>query len=145
LKSGNLQGSLLRDAYILKARSELGLAHRSAAVDAFCQALKVDPGWRPDPDFYTQDEIEVFEQSRASCSTSTKETTTPATTTPVKSKEREKASSAADSDSKPWYKKPAVLGVLGAVVVGGVVLAMSGGGDDGGGEPDLPGFPGPPE
>lgn len=142
LKSGDLEGTLLRDAYILKARSELGLAHRSAAVDAFCSALKVDPAWRPDPDFYTNDEIQTFEQARASCSTT--KTTEPAqkpTTTPT---DAQKAAAAAPAtESKPWYKKPLVLGVIGAALIGGIALAAGGGGDDG--EADLASFPDPPQ
>jgi hypothetical protein len=145
LKSGDLEGSLLRDAYILKARSELGLAHRAAAVDAFCSALKVDSTWRPDPDFYTNDEVQVFEQARASCSTvKAAEPAKPATTSTRDSdSERERAAVTSSSESKPWYKKPVFLGVIGAAVIGGVVLAAGGGGDDEEAE-DLPGFPGPP-
>ena len=48
----------------------------------------------------------------------------------------------AAGESKPWYKKPVVLGLGGALVLGGIVLAASGGGDD---ESDLPGFPAVPE
>jgi len=145
LKSGDLEGTLLRDAYILKARSELGLAHRAAAVDAFCSALKVDSAWRPDPDFYTNDEVQVFEQARASCSTAKtpEPAQKPLTTTKSEAEKREKAAVTSSSESKPWYKKPVFLGVIGAAVIGGVVLAAGGGGDDGGDE-DLPGFPGPP-
>ncbi|HET9888060.1 MAG TPA: hypothetical protein VFR10_11150 [bacterium] len=137
LKSGNLEGTLLRDAHILKARSQLGLAHRSAAVDAFCSALKVDPAWRPDPDFYTNDEVQVFEQARASCSTvkTTEPTEKPATTT------TQKAAATQVEESKPWYKKPLYLGLIGAALVGGVVLAAGGGDDE---DPDLAGFPPPP-
>jgi hypothetical protein len=137
LKSGDLEGTLLRDAYILKARSQLGLAHRSAAVDAYCSALKVDPAWRPDPDFYTNDEIQVFEQARASCTAvkTTEPTEKPPTTTT-------QPAAPAVSESKPWYKKPLYLGLIGAAVVGGIALAAGGGGDDE--EADLEGFPPPP-
>ncbi len=142
LKSGDLEGSTLRDAYVLKARCELGLAHRSSATDAFCQALRVDGGWRPDPDFYTKDEVEAFEQARASCTPG--DATPPRETTPVKERAtKDSAAAAGVSESKPWYKKPLVLGILGAVVVGGVILALSGGDDEG--DPVLADFPPPPQ
>ena len=146
LKSGDLEGTLLRDAYILKARSELGLAHRSASVDAFCSALKVDPAWRPDPDFYTNDEIQTFEQARASCSTVKTTEPAPSTTTPTTTPTGAKpaAATAAVEESKPWYKKPLVLGVIGAALIGGIALAAGGGGDDGD-EADLASFPDPPQ
>jgi hypothetical protein len=143
LKSGDLEGAMLRDAYVLRARCELGLAHKVSATDAFCEALKVDAAWRPDPDFFTTDEIAAFESARTTCSAA-KDTTTepvkPATTTPAKTA----APAAAVSESKPWYKKPLVLGILAAAVVGGVVLAMGGGGDDEG-DPVLADFPPPPQ
>jgi hypothetical protein len=145
LKSGDLEGTMLRDAYVLKARSELGLAHKSSATEAFCQAIRVDSAWRPDPDFFTKDEIAAFDAARASCPGGAKEPpkadpVKPATTQPAPTT----TTAAAVEESKPWYKKPLVLGILGAAVVGGVVLAM-GGGDDDEGDPALAGFPPPPE
>jgi hypothetical protein len=137
---------MLRDAYVLKARSELGLAHKSSATEAFCQAIRVDSAWRPDPDFFTKDEIAAFDAARASCPGGAKEPakTEPAKPTTTTQPTTTTTSAAAVSESKPWYKKPLVLGLIGAAVVGGVVLAM-GGGDDDEGDPVLAGFPPPPE
>lgn len=142
LDGGGISGGTLRDAYILKARCEVGLAHRSSAVEAFCQALRVESSWRPDPDLYTKDELEVFEQAKTSCGAGTSEPSKPAE--PSKPLDTAKPKPASSGGGKPWYKKPAVLAVGGALVVGGVVLAMGGGGDDGG-ESDLPFFPEPPQ
>lgn len=151
LKSGDLEGNLLRDAYVLKARCELGLAHKTSAADAFCEALKVDAAWRPDPDFYTKDEIQTFDQARGNCATGGKDAGK-SKDADVKEKKKSDAkkegssddkSAAAGGESKPWYKKPLILGLLGAVVVGGVILALGGGGDDG--DPVLADFPPPPQ
>jgi hypothetical protein len=147
LKSGDLEGSALRDAYVLKARCELGLAHRSSATDAFCQALRVDGAWRPDPDFFTKDEVDTFEQARTNCTGVG--SGTPRDDAQPKPIVRDKATqddrgAAAVGESKPWYKKPLILGILGAVVVGGVIFALSGGGDDEG-DPVLADFPPPPQ
>ena len=49
-----------------------------------------------------------------------------------------------EGGGKPFYKKPLYLGLGAAVVVGIAVLAAGGGGDEGG-DPDLPGFPNPPQ
>ncbi len=146
LKSGDLEGTMLRDAYVLKARSELGLAHKSSATEAFCQAIRVDSAWRPDPDFFTKDEIDAFDAALASCpggatAPPKAEPVKPATTQPAPTA----TTAAAVSESKPWYKKPLVLGLLIAGVAGGVALAAGGGGDDEGGDPVLAGFPPPPE
>ena len=148
LNSGDLSGGTLRDAHILKARCEVGLAHRSSAVESFCDALRVEPGWRPDPDLFTKDELEVFEQARTSCAASTEPTkpTTPTsqpTTPPAPKSGAMPASAAAESGGKPFYKKPLFL-VLGAAVVAGGVVALAGGGGDES-DPDLPGFPDPPQ
>jgi hypothetical protein len=129
---GGLEGGILRDAYVLQARCQVALAHRSAAVDAYCNALRVDPGWRPDADFFTKDEIEVFDQAKGSCSGGTS---------------APKTSGSGDylppptSRSKPWYKNWKIVGPVAAgVVILGVVL-LSGGGDD---ESTLDDFPPPP-
>jgi hypothetical protein len=142
LDSGELSGGTLRDAWVLKARCEVGLAHRSTAVDAFCQALRVEPTWRPDPDLYTKDEMEVFEQARGSCAGGA-----PAQPTGEQPREPSRPLGERQPEAtggKPWYKKPAFLLVGGAVLVGGAIaLAAGGGGDDG--ESDLPNFPDPPQ
>jgi len=142
LDSGDLQGGTLRDAWVLRARCEVGLAHRSSAVEAFCQALRVEPTWRPDPDLYTKDELEVFEQARASCGAGGPGPSTTPSREPSRPLGESRASSA--SAEKPWYKKPVFLVVGGAVVAGGLIALASGGGGGDGGDPDLPFFPEPP-
>ena len=132
LASGDLEGGALRDAWVLKARSELGLGHRSAAVDAYCEALRVDASWRPDPDFFTKDEVAVFEQAKEGCRL---ESTTPPPITP-----------APVSAGEPWYKKKSTWYIAGGVVAAGILVAvLAGGGDDEtAAEPDLPLPPPPP-
>ncbi len=121
------------EAYVLMARCEAGLGHRAAAVEAFYLALRADPEWRPDPVFYRQDEIEMFDEALSTY----ERTEQPSFLPPGESVE---------PAGKPWYKKPVVLGGLGALLVGGIVLAVSGGEDsDGGGVVgELPAFPNHP-
>jgi hypothetical protein len=140
LSSGSLTGDGLRDAYVLKARCELGLVHRSSAVDAFCNALRIDPQWRPDPDFYTTDELEVFGQARETCGTTGSGPVSPGGTPAPMAPSARAASSGGGA---PWYTNKGVLAAAGGVVVVGLLLALSGGGSDGGASP-LPGFPDPP-
>ena len=132
IATGKLEGGTLRDAYVLKARCQVGLGHRSAAADSYCNALRVDPGWRPDPDFFTKDEIEVFEQARGACGDT---------------EGRPRASGSGDylpppeSRAKPWYKNWKIVAPIAAgVVILGVVL-LSGGDDD---DEALDDFPPPP-
>ncbi|MEZ5065042.1 MAG: hypothetical protein R3B81_09910 [bacterium] len=129
LGSGHLEGGVLRDAWVLKARCEIGLAHRSSAVDAYCQALRVDPTWRPDQDLFTKDEIDVFDQARSGCDLERTEAPSPLP-----------APAASGGGGTPWYKNKTVLIVAGVLVVGGAVALLAGGSD----EPELPGPPPPP-
>jgi hypothetical protein len=131
LASGDLKGGALRDAWVLKARCEIGMAHRSAAADAYCEALRVEPSWRPDPDLFTKDELAVFEQARESCNL---EATTPPSPLPPP----------AASGATPWYKKKSTLLIAGGVIVAGVLVAVLAGGGDDETTPDLPGPPPPP-
>ena len=137
LQSGDLEGGVLRDAYVLKARCEVALAHRSSAVDAYCRALSVDESWRPDPDFFTKDEIEVFDQAKASCGPGTEGA-------PSGGDDRPSHLPPAMSESKPWYKNWKIVGPVAAVVVVGGILLLSGGDDDSG-DPILSDFPPPPQ
>jgi hypothetical protein len=131
LASGDLEGGALRDAWVLKARCEIGMAHRSSAADAYCEALRVEPSWRPDPDLFTKDELAVFEQALASCNLES--TTAPSPLPP----------SAASAAATPWYKKKSTLYIAGGVVVAAVLVAvLAGGGDDE--DTVLPGPPPPP-
>jgi hypothetical protein len=142
IDSGDLSGGTLRDAYILKARCEVGLAHRSSAVEAFCDALHVEASWRPDPDLYTKDELQVFDQAKSSCG-GTSESSTEGGTPSTPSAMPPPVSSAAAGGGTPFYKKPLFLAIGGAVLVGGIIALASGGGSSS--EPDLPGFPNPPQ
>jgi hypothetical protein len=132
IASRELSGESLRDAYILTARSHAGLGHTSQAKEAFCQALRIDPQWRPDPVVFTNDEIELFDGARASC-----QLAQPAQ--PAGSGLQPSAAAA----STPWYKKPVTWIAGGAAIVLGVLVLGGGGGGDGGEEslPDLPDFP----
>ncbi len=142
LESGEISGDGLRDAHVLKARCELGLVHRSSAIDAFCSALQIDPQWNPDPDFYTKDELEVFAQARTTCSAGSRSGPvddaggTPPPPSPLPDR-------MSRGDDRPWYKKPLYLGIAGAAVVLVAVLALSGGDSDDS-DPPLSDFPDPP-
>jgi hypothetical protein len=140
LASGELSGDALRDAWILKARCELGLAHRSSAADAFCNALRVDSQWEPDPDFYTKDEQDVFRQARENCAVGAPPGQVDTGGTPVGAVSAMPAGMS--RDTRPWYKKPLYLGIIGGAVVLGTVLLLSGGDDDE--KVLLPDFPAPP-
>jgi hypothetical protein len=131
LESGDLEGGALRDAWVLKARCEIGLAHRSAAVDAYCEALRVDPSWAPDPDLFTKDEVAVFEQAREGCTLETTEKPSP-------------MPPPASAGGQPWYKKKTTWYIAGGVVAAGILAAVLAGGSDEETAPPLAGPPPPP-
>lgn len=122
IDSGDLKGGALRDAYVLAARCEVGLAHRSSAVDWFCEVLRVAPTWLPDADLYTKDEIEVFEQARGTCASSDSGSSGVGRAEP--------RFSSRVSEGDPWYKNKTYLAIGGGLVAVGVILAVSGGDDD---------------
>jgi hypothetical protein len=120
------------EAYVLMARCEAGLGHRAAAVEAFYLVIRTDPTWRPDPVFYRQDEIEMFEEALSIYERTEQTSYLPPGET-------------VEPSAVPWYKKPKILGGLGALVAAGIILAVSGGGDgDGDGGNELPYFPNHP-
>jgi len=125
IASGSLSGVSLRDAYVLKARSHIGLGNNAAADDAFCSALQIDPDWRPDQVVFTQDEIAVFNAAQPGC------------------QQQMAAAAQKSSGGKPWYAKPVTWVVGGVVLIGAIILA-SGGGDDEPPPPDPIGDPPPP-
>jgi hypothetical protein len=125
IADGGLKGDALRDAYVLKARCLVGQGHTSTALDAYCQALRLDANWRPDPVVFPKDEIEVFERALDTCSL-------------------EAAPPPKTAAGTPWYKKPIAWVAGGAAIIVGVLVAGGGGGDDGGGGTELPAFPDPP-
>lgn len=56
-----------RDSYVLRGRCLRALGRESEATDAFCQALLVDPAWKPDPLLFQQVELEFIESVRLNC------------------------------------------------------------------------------
>lgn len=120
----------LRDAYVLQARCQVGLGNRNLAEDSFCEALALDPDWRPDPIFFPRSEVEVFESARVGCPPPA-----PVEPTPVVQP------APAPAAAKPWYLKPVVwAGAAGAVILAVVLL----GGDDDDEPQTLPDPPPPP-
>ena len=133
IESGDLEGGALRDAWVLKARCEAGQGRRTAAVDAYCEVIRADASWAPDPDLYTKDEITLFEQARDTCNVESTKAPSPLP---------QRASSSGD---KAWYQKSTTWYVIGGIVVVGVLAAaLAGGGDDEGDGGDLPLPPPPP-
>ena len=128
IAEGGLRGDALRDAYVLKARSLVGLGHTATAMDAYCDALRMDANWRPDPVVFPKDEVEVFERALDTCSL---DAAAP-------------AQAAAGEGGTPWYKKPVAWVAGGAVLLVGILALGGGGDDDGGGGDSLPDFPEPP-
>jgi hypothetical protein len=107
----------LRDAYVLQARCQVGLGNRNLAEDSFCEALALDPDWRPDPIFFPRSELEVFESARVGCPPPT-----PVEPAPVV------RPAPAPATAKAWYQKPVVWAAAAGAVILAVVLL--GGGDD---------------
>jgi hypothetical protein len=135
IDGGELSGESLRDAYVLRARCALAQGRDAAAQDDFCEVLRLDDAWRPDPVEFTQGEVAGIEAIRAECAPAP----APAVVPPPAAEEKQ---------GKGFFAKPIGWIVTGAVVVGGVVLATGGGGDDGGGDQPqpvpLPDPPAPP-
>ena len=142
LASGDASGHALRDAHVLKARCELGLARRATAEASFCDALRVDPQWRPDAVLYTTDEIQAFEKAQESCFEGWSKGSTRDSASSGQTRSPMPPPSA--RDDRPWYKKPVFL-VAGGVIVAGLVFLLASGGDDDPPPPDnLADFPDPP-
>ena len=116
IAGGELSGDGLRDAYVLRARCSMAMGQDTMARDDFCEVVRLDADWRPDPVEYTQDEVAGFEAARADCLQAVPE--------PVVAPEP-----AEDEGGTPFYAKPVVWVVAGVAVVAGVLLA-GGGGDD---------------
>ncbi|GJM44415.1 MAG: hypothetical protein DHS20C21_12570 [Gemmatimonadota bacterium] len=133
IESGDLRGGVLRDALVLAARCEVGLAHRASAVDWFCEVLAVEPSWQPDKDLYTKDEVVVFDQARQSCPAADTGATSP-----------EPGFSSRVSASDPWYKNKTYWAIGGGVILVGAILLLAGGGDDEPAPVPLTDFPPPP-
>ncbi|MBD3220181.1 hypothetical protein GF314_02985 [bacterium] len=140
IAAGGQSDERMRDAQVLRARCHVGLGNANLAEEAFCEALAIDPDWRPDPVFFPRSEVEVFERARAACPEPMAEEPAEPVVEAVPTPARE-----AQSQSTAWYKKPLVwVGAAAAVVVAAV--ALGGGGDDGDDGPgDLPPPPDPPD
>jgi len=61
-----LSDQILSDAHILRARCFFALDKDENARQSFRDAVAVDPGWRPDPVYFTTGEIEQFSMSQSS-------------------------------------------------------------------------------
>jgi hypothetical protein len=128
ISEGNLSGDSLREAYVLKGRCHALQGQESSAVDAFCNALKADPNWRPDEVIFTNLEMDLYDQAMAAgCY---------------------QQSPPQEKSGTPFYKKP-LTWIAAAGVVVAALLVGGGGGDDGGGgggngEQQLDDFPPPP-
>ncbi len=124
VRAGGLDGADLRGAYVLRARCQVQLGRTEAAVESFCQALAIEPAWRPVPGFYTTREMNLFEEAHAACSSDGRPQSAP--------------------PGSAWYAKPWVWIAGGAAVVGVAIVALAGGDGDGSPEEPLPEFPNPP-
>lgn len=118
---GELSGDDLRDAYALQARCEAELGNRANARSAFCEVIRIDPGWRPNASLYTSTEKAIFEEALVECKPE-------------------------GGGRNKWYL---IGGGAAAAVLIAIIAGGSGGGDDGGngnggGTTTLPDFPDPP-
>jgi hypothetical protein len=116
---GDLSGDDLRDAYALQARCEGELGNRSNALAAFCEVIRIDPSWRPNPSLYTSNEEAIFQEALNECEPE-------------------------GGGMKKWYL---IGGGAAAAVILAILAGGSGGnGDDpgNGGGTTLPDFPDPP-
>ncbi len=132
---GGLSISELRNAYALKARCEAELGNRTNAVNSFCQVIMNDPDWRPDPNFYTAGEMELFEQALDRCYR-----------TPDGDRPRSGGVDE-ESGSRAWYKKP-ITWIAGGAAIALLAIVAGGGGGDGDDDDDsanLPDYPPPPQ
>jgi len=67
LERNDLNPAQQKTAWVLQARSHLGLGREGLARDCFCEVLRLDPKWHPDAVGFRQDEIQVFEESKLEC------------------------------------------------------------------------------
>lgn len=133
--AGVLQGEDLRNAHVLQARCELALGRASSATDAFCEALRIDPNWRPDATF-SAEEARTFSVTASTCTTDRGLAVRPGG--PGESSQLPK------SGTKRWYKSPKVLGAIAGVVAASVALSLSKGDEKGASGPTLSPYPDPP-
>jgi hypothetical protein len=67
LADESLAGTDRRDAEVLRARCHARLGHDAEAIDAYCEAVREDPAWNPDPATFSSDEMALFRRALASC------------------------------------------------------------------------------
>lgn len=108
------------------------MAQRGNANEAFCEALRRSPSWRPDPTLYTGDELDAFARAQERCGPARDGDEAPGP----------QAMPPRPSASSRWYKRPAVL-ALGAAAVGGALYLLLQGEETAEGRPEVPGFPPP--
>jgi len=126
ITAGQLSETEERDAYIIRARSAVGLGLISQAREDFCGVHKLDQTWQPDPVMIPREEIDLFNAALLNC---------------VEEKVEPEEE---DDEGKPFYMKPVVW----AATAGAVVLAilLSGGDEEEviPEDPALADFPDPP-
>jgi hypothetical protein len=154
---GTLAGDALRDAYVLKARCLVNLGNHSIARDMFCEALRLDAGWRPEASLLPREEQVDFDQALAGCrfDTAPQASPTPASPqapapAPAPKPTWKPTPIPAAKGGKSFFAKPLGIALI-VAVAGGLAVSLSGGGGDGGGgggdptpSDPLPGFPLPP-
>lgn len=132
LAEGSLSGGDLREAHILRARCLAGMGREPEAIEAFCQVVRLDPKWKPDPFQFKSEEQDLFQRAEQRCASMGVTRAEPP---------------AQQEEAKKGGGKWKLLVAGGALLVGGVVLLAAGGGGGGDGatpDADLPGFPSPP-
>ena len=146
ISGGTLGGAALRDAYVLKARCLVNLGNHSIARDMFCEALRIDAGWRPEANVLPKDEQVDFDQAAAGCrSEAAPATVSPETPAPAPQPTWQPTPVQTGKGGKSFFAKPLGIALI-VGVVGGLAMSLGGGGGDGETTPagPLPGFPPPP-
>jgi hypothetical protein len=129
IAGGQLTETQKRDAYVIRARSAVGLGLTDQAQEDFCGVHQLDQTWNPDPVMFPKDEVDAFNAAVLDCQ--------------VAAAEEEKQE---DGEKKPFYMKPVVWAAAAGAVILGVVLAGGGSDDETppATEPALDDFPEPP-
>ncbi len=141
---GTLAGDALRDVYVLKARCLVNLGNHSIARDMFCEALRLDAGWRPEVNLLPREEQVDFDQALAGCRLDTAPQAAP-TPAPAPKPTWQPTPIPAAKSGKSFFAKPLGIALI-VAVAGGLAVSLGGGGGGGDTPPDgpLPGFPLPP-
>lgn len=151
IASGTLELPERREAFVLKARCQVGLRNPAGAVDAFCSALQLEPAWKPALAELTRRERDSFEEAYELCGPLDPvdldlEIASAPDTLPEDESPPEKAAAGWPPPvvaERPWYRSALFLGAAGGVVVGLALISL--GGEDDSQDVPLPAFPPPPE